>query len=97
MNPMLLKELHNMRIAAKRLRYTLEIFEDFLPDECKTAQKELEQLQQEMGQLHDSDVMIALLQLCLTHQKGASNGQTLQNDRKNRPKRSYHLAYSQFC
>lgn len=57
--------LHNLRIAAKRLRYTLEIFEDVLPSTCHTISKELTQIQDELGSLHDSDVVIALLRLCL--------------------------------
>ncbi|HEV2662771.1 MAG TPA: CHAD domain-containing protein, partial [Ktedonobacteraceae bacterium] len=31
-NPYHIRELHNMRIAAKRLRYTLEIFAEELPE-----------------------------------------------------------------
>ncbi len=65
-NPECKRELHNLRIAAKRLRYTLEVFEDVLPEACKPIVKELEQIQEELGLLHDSDVMIALLQLCLS-------------------------------
>src|SRR5947207_14985041 len=68
-SPYSVRELHNLRIAAKRLRYTLEIFEDFLPQECKPLVKELEQIQEELGQLHDSDVLIALLRLCLGSQE----------------------------
>jgi CHAD domain-containing protein len=69
--PYRVRELHDLRIAAKRLRYTLEVFEDVLPEECKAAVKELEQLQDELGSLHDSDVMIALLRLCLSaHDSG---------------------------
>jgi hypothetical protein len=68
-SPYAVRELHNLRIAAKRLRYTLEIFADFLPGDCKPLVKELEQVQEELGQLHDSDVMIALLRLCLGSQE----------------------------
>jgi CHAD domain-containing protein len=57
--------LHNLRIAAKRLRYTLEIFADVLPPACQSIADELSQLQDELGALHDRDVMIALLRLCL--------------------------------
>lgn len=63
-------ELHNLRIAAKRLRYTLEIFEAVLPDACLSIVKELVMIQEELGALHDSDVMIALLRLCLGGQDG---------------------------
>jgi len=67
-SPYAVTELHNLRITAKRLRYTLEIFADFLPSDCKLLEKELEQLQNELGALHDSDVLIALLRLCLGSQ-----------------------------
>ena len=67
-SPYHIRELHNLRIAAKRLRYTLEVFEDVLPEACKPLIKELEQIQEELGALHDSDVMIALLRLCLSSQ-----------------------------
>ena len=71
-NPYHVRELHNLRIAAKRLRYTLEIFEDILPETVAPLLKEVEQLQEELGALHDSDVMIALLRLCLGAQDAGS-------------------------
>src|SRR5690242_2055165 len=57
--------LHNLRIAAKRVRYTLEIFEEFLPEAGKSFAEELARLQDELGALHDSEVMLALLRLSL--------------------------------
>jgi CHAD domain-containing protein len=71
-NPYYILELHNLRIAAKRLRYTFEVFEDVLPVACKRIVKELVQIQEELGALHDSDVMIALLRLCLGSQDSAA-------------------------
>jgi inorganic triphosphatase YgiF len=59
------QELHSLRIATKRLRYTLEIFGTTFPKECNAILKEIEQLQEELGALHDSDVMIVLLRLYL--------------------------------
>ncbi len=67
--PYAVKELHHLRIAAKRLRYTLEIFEDTLPATCTSVVKEVTELQDELGLLHDSDVFIALLRLCLSCQE----------------------------
>jgi CHAD domain len=64
-NPYQVHSLHNLRIAAKRLRYTLEIFEDALPSTCQSIADELAQIQDELGALHDNDVMIALLRLCM--------------------------------
>lgn len=57
--------LHNLRIAAKRVRYTLEIFEEFLPEAGESFAEELAKLQDELGSLHDSEVMLALLHLSL--------------------------------
>ena len=67
-NPYRVRELHDLRIAAKRLRYSLEIFADVLPPACADATKEVEQIQEELGALHDSDVLIALLRLCMGSQ-----------------------------
>ena len=64
-HPYNVQGLHNLRIAAKRLRYTLELFRDALPQECGPMIKEVEQIQEELGTLHDLDVMIALLRLRL--------------------------------
>lgn len=63
--PYHIRELHDLRIAAKRLRYTLEVFEDALPPATRPAHEELVRIQEELGALHDRDVMIALLRLCL--------------------------------
>lgn len=71
-NPYHSKELHNLRIAAKRLRYTLEVFEETFPKQSKGIIQELTQLQDELGLLHDSDVLIALLRLCLGSQESGS-------------------------
>lgn len=71
-NPYEVQNLHNLRIAAKRLRYTLELFEDVLPTACQGIAKELAQLQDELGTLHDADVMIALLRLCLGSEAGGT-------------------------
>ncbi len=67
--PYAVRALHRFRIAAKRLRYTLEIFEDFLPVGCKSIVKEVVQIQEDLGQVHDRDVLIALLRLCLGSQE----------------------------
>ena len=64
-NPFNVHELHDLRIAAKRLRYTLEVFEDVLPESSQAIVEELTRIQDELGALHDSDVFIALLRLCL--------------------------------
>lgn len=60
-----MQELHDLRIAAKRMRYTLELFEEFLPPTSKGFVEELARLQEELGALHDSEVMLTLLRQLL--------------------------------
>ncbi len=81
-NPYRVRELHNMRIAAKRLRYTFEVFEEVLPGASRPIVKELEQIQEELGAVHDSDVMIAMLRLCLGSQDSGSISDTAKRKEK---------------
>ncbi len=48
--------LHDMRIAAKRLRYVLELFHACFGPYAKTAIKHLKALQEVLGEIHDADV-----------------------------------------
>jgi len=50
---------HDMRIAAKRLRYVLEIFSPCLGGEAKVARDAAKRLQSVLGDLHDCDLMLA--------------------------------------
>ncbi len=76
-DPQRVNELHDLRIATKRLRYTLEIFSDVLPEGTNAILEEVTRIQEELGNLHDGDVMIALLNLCLQQQQREnSNGAT---------------------
>lgn len=49
---------HNMRIAAKRLRYVLEIVGPCIGEEAKAARDATKQLQSVLGDLHDCDLML---------------------------------------
>jgi CHAD domain-containing protein len=49
---------HNLRIAAKRLRYVLEIFASCLGGEEKAARDAAKRLQSVLGDLHDCDLML---------------------------------------
>jgi hypothetical protein len=53
--------LHNMRIAAKRLRYVLEITGPALGDIAAKGAKEAKEIQTLLGELHDCDVMLELI------------------------------------
>jgi len=77
--PYNIRELHDLRIAAKRLRYSFEIFEEMLPDACQAFIAELTRLQDEIGALHDCDVMIAMLRLCLASQDSEAISQKRQS------------------
>ena len=60
------EQLHDLRIAAKRLRYTLELFRAVF-GECGERQIDrLKALQEELGNLHDLDVRIGLIEDELT-------------------------------
>jgi CHAD domain-containing protein len=59
--------LHNMRIAAKRLRYVLELTGPALGDAASKAAREAKAIQTLLGELHDCDVMIELID---AHQQG---------------------------
>lgn len=51
-----LEDYHNLRIAAKRLRYTLEFFEEVLGPEAREAIEALKRLQDYLGDLQDAVV-----------------------------------------
>lgn len=59
-------DLHDMRIAAKRLRYTLELFRDVFGDAGEAMVEAVREVQEQLGQLHDHDVRIALIEDELT-------------------------------
>jgi CHAD domain-containing protein len=49
---------HDMRIAAKRLRYVLEVTEGCFGRDAKAARKTAKALQGVLGEIHDCDVML---------------------------------------
>lgn len=54
------EELHDLRIVAKQLRYTLELFAPVLPPSTADLVSELKSLQDDLGILHDRDVIVEL-------------------------------------
>jgi hypothetical protein len=57
-DPRNVTELHDLRIAAKRLRYTLELFRFAFPNELNGLIDEVKTIQEHIGDMHDADVMI---------------------------------------
>ncbi len=56
-NPNNVKELHNLRIAFKNLRYSVELFHDLYPS-LKDYLIVLKLFQDELGKIHDCDVWL---------------------------------------
>lgn len=50
---------HDLRIAAKRLRYVLELFAPCLGADAEAARLAAKRLQSVLGDLHDCDLMLA--------------------------------------
>jgi CHAD domain-containing protein len=49
---------HDLRIAAKRLRYLLEVVEVCFGEEAAAARRAARELQGVLGEIHDCDVML---------------------------------------
>lgn len=59
LDPVAVTELHDMRIAAKRLRYVLEVTaEPCFGPYARTAGKRAKELQDLLGEIHDCDVQL---------------------------------------
>jgi CHAD domain-containing protein len=56
-----IETLHALRIDCKRLRYSLEFFQEVLGPEAKDVIKEAVIIQDHLGNLHDADVACGLL------------------------------------
>lgn len=55
--PAAAEELHAVRIAAKKLRYQLEILEPYLGERGREAVRRLKALQETLGEFHDDTVL----------------------------------------
>jgi CHAD domain-containing protein len=56
-DPRNVRELHDLRIAAKRLRYTLEVLGSVLGPVSVVVEAEARALQDLLGEVHDCDVL----------------------------------------
>ncbi len=57
-NSFMVDELHEARLAAKRLRYTIELFPEVFGEEGRLVLDEIRVFQEVAGQVHDLDVRI---------------------------------------
>lgn len=60
-------QLHQLRIAFKRLRYTVEYFREVLSGEAEAVIKEIKRLQDHLGDLNDANVACRILSGFLDH------------------------------
>jgi CHAD domain-containing protein len=80
--PLNIKPLHRMRIAAKRLRYALELFERCWGQPAAMFAKKVAGLQSPLGELHDCDLWIDGFGDDLAQaekQRGTSDVETVEN------------------
>ena len=73
-----IETVHQLRIAAKWLRYTLEFFKEALGPEVEALIPRVVALQDHLGLLHDADVSIAMTRQFLVARAGSlSSAETL--------------------
>jgi CHAD domain-containing protein len=73
-HPFKVKPLHRMRLAAKRLRYALEVFAPCWGGRLSSCSREVAELQTSLGELRDCDLWIKDLGARLDRQGEASVG-----------------------
>lgn len=78
--PLKTKPLHKMRLAAKHLRYALELFAPCWTEPLVPFAKEIAKLQTSLGQLHDCDLWIADLGAAL--REGAAQSEAAQSQER---------------
>jgi hypothetical protein len=72
LDPARVTELHDMRIAAKRLRYVLEVTaEPCFGPYARTAGKRAKELQDLLGEIHDCDVQLPRVQALVAELRDA--------------------------
>ncbi len=62
-------ELHQMRIAAKHLRYTLEVFDPLYDKALRKPLKVVKEIQELLGEVHDSDVWLEFMPVFIAEER----------------------------
>jgi hypothetical protein len=70
-NPAYVTQLHDMRIAAKRLRYALEIFAPALDPDAAGCTEIVKEFQEIAGEIHDDDVLVGVVREQLAERAAA--------------------------
>ena len=71
LDPRNVRELHDMRIAAKRLRYVLEPTEHLFGPYSSTAIRRTKELQELLGDMHDCDEMLPRVRKIIAAEQAA--------------------------
>jgi len=83
--PEAVEQLHALRIAAKRLRYTLELFSDVFGQPGEALIDQVKAVQEDLGEIHDHDVRLDLVAAELNEldhdSNAASNGHDVADPR----------------
>jgi CHAD domain-containing protein len=82
-DPGRIDELHDTRIMAKPLRYVSEISVPFFPDGFKACYKEIKDVLEIMGEIHDLDDALFLIEKSAKHKEMGSGGSVLEGAIKN--------------
>ncbi len=86
-NPANITDLHNMRIAFKRLRYLLEIFDAAFDADLEPFLEQVKAMQDLLGDIHDCDVQVPMLEAHLAwleRQEATSVERMLTSPRRTR-------------
>ena len=82
-NPEKVHELHQMRIASKTLRYTVEIFEPVYKGAIREPYNAVRQSQQMLGIIHDMDIWAGFIPEFIEQEREITRALYGQDDRFN--------------
>lgn len=98
-NPANVTDLHNMRIAFKRLRYLLEIFDGAFDADLEPYLDQVKAMQDLLGDIHDCDVQVPMLEAHLAwleRQEATSVERMLTSARRTPSAEDQEVALEQF-
>jgi CHAD domain len=98
-NPANITDLHNMRIAFKRLRYLLEIFGTAFEADLEPFIDQVRAMQDLLGDIHDCDVQVPMLEAHLAwleRQEATSVERMLTSARRTRVPEDQAIALERF-
>jgi hypothetical protein len=98
-NPANITDLHNMRIAFKRLRYLLEIFGSAFDADLEPYLDQVKAMQDLLGDIHDCDVQVPMLEAHLAwleRQEAMSVEHMLTSARRTRSPEDQEIALKRF-